>query len=92
MLRRERLESVYILPSDASDAVLVGRVWSNAAGGPCPVLIRDGKVLDLTVLSPTVSGLFEIEDLAERLAIGRLSQDEINPESRPGHFGQAGME
>ncbi len=68
MLRRERLESVYILPSDASDAVLVGRVWSNAAGGPCPVLIRDGKVLDLTVLSPTVSGIFEIEDLAERLA------------------------
>ena len=68
MLRRERLESVYILPSDASDAALVGRVWSNAAGGPCPVLIRDGKVLDLTVLSPTVSGLFEIEDLAERLA------------------------
>lgn len=67
MLRRERLESVYILPSDASDAVLVGRVWSNAAGGPCPVLIRDGKVLDLTALSPTVSGLFEIEDLAERL-------------------------
>lgn len=68
MLRRERLESVYILPSDASDAVLVGRVWSNVAGGPCPVLIRDGKVLDLTALSPTVSGLFEIEDLAERLA------------------------
>ena len=67
MLRRERLESVYILPSDTSDAVLVGRVWSNAAGGPCPVLIRDGKVLDLTALSPTVSGLFEIEDLAERL-------------------------
>lgn len=68
MLRRERLESVYILPSDASDAVLVGRVWSNAAGGPCPVLIRNGKVLDLTALSPTVSGLFEIEDLAARLA------------------------
>ncbi len=68
MLRRERLESVYILPSDTSDAVLVGRVWSNVAGGPCPVLIRDGKVLDLTALSPTVSGLFEIEDLAERLA------------------------
>lgn len=68
MLRRERLESVYILPSDTSDAVLVGRVWPNAAGGPCPVLIRDGKVLDLTALSPTVSGLFEIEDLAEFLA------------------------
>jgi fumarylacetoacetate (FAA) hydrolase family protein len=68
LLHRERLQSAYILPSDASEAVLVGRVWSDAAGGPCPILIRDGKVLDLTPLASTVSGLFEIEDLAERLA------------------------
>lgn len=68
MQRRESLKSVYILPSDPSDAVLVGRVWSNVAGGPCPVLVRDGRVLDLTALSPTVSGLFEIEDLAGHLA------------------------
>jgi fumarylacetoacetate (FAA) hydrolase family protein len=66
--RRERLESAYILPSDAAEAVLVGRVWSNAAGGPCPVLIRNGLVLDLTGLSPTMSGLFEIDNLAEQLA------------------------
>ena len=75
MLHRERLESAYILPSDASEAVLVGRVWSNAAGGPCPILIRDGNVLDLTPLAPTVSGLFEIEDLAERLATHRGLRD-----------------
>ncbi|MBB5277309.1 fumarylacetoacetate (FAA) hydrolase family protein [Rhizobium rosettiformans] len=68
MQRRERLESAYILPSDAAEAVLVGRVWSNAAGGPCPVLIRNGLVLDLTGLSPTMSGLFEIDNLAEQLA------------------------
>jgi fumarylacetoacetate (FAA) hydrolase family protein len=75
LLRRERLESAYILPSDASEAVLVGRVWSDALGGPCPILIRDGKVLDLTPLAPTVSGLFEIEDLAERLATHRGLRD-----------------
>ena len=68
MQRRERLESAYILPSDAAEAVLVGRVWCNAAGGPCPVLVRDGLVLDLTGLSPTMSGLFEIDNLAEQLA------------------------
>lgn len=68
MQRRERLESAYILPSDAAEAVLVGRVWSNAAGGPCPVLIRNGLVLDLTGLSPTMSGLLEMDNLVEQLA------------------------
>lgn len=67
MLHRENLESAYILPSDAPDAVLVGRVWSDAAGGPCPVLIRNGQVLDLSSIAATVSGLFEIEGLAEIL-------------------------
>lgn len=64
----ERLESAYILPEDASEALLVGRVWSNAAGGPCVVLVRNGEVLDLTAIATTASGLFEIEDLAERLS------------------------
>ena len=67
MLHRENLESAYILPSDAPDAVLVGRVWSDAAGGPCPVLIRNGQVLDLSSIAATVSGLFEIEGLADIL-------------------------
>jgi len=67
LLHRENLESAYILPSDASDAVLVGRVWSDAAGGPCPVLIRNGQVLDLSSIAATVSGLFEIEGLADIL-------------------------
>ena len=66
-----RLESAYILPEDASEALLVGRVWSNVAGGPCVVLVRHGEVLDLTAMAPTVSGLFEIEDLAERLSSQR---------------------
>jgi fumarylacetoacetate (FAA) hydrolase family protein len=79
--RRQSLESVYILPEDSSQAVLVGRVWSKAAGGPCPVVVRNGTLCDLTGIAPTVSGLFELEDLAERLvaeeslpALGTLDQ------------------
>jgi fumarylacetoacetate (FAA) hydrolase family protein len=79
--RRQSLESVYILPEDSSQAVLVGRVWSKAAAGPCPVIVRSGTLYDLTGLASTVSGLFEFEDLAERLmaeenlpALGTLDQ------------------
>ncbi|MFL0692754.1 MAG: fumarylacetoacetate hydrolase family protein [Agrobacterium tumefaciens] len=81
MQRRQSLECVYILPEDSSQAVLVGRVWSKAAGGPCPVVVRNGTLCDLTSISPTASGLFELEDLAERLvadeslpALGTLDQ------------------
>ncbi|MDM7982071.1 MAG: fumarylacetoacetate hydrolase family protein [Rhizobium sp.] len=81
MQRRQSLESVYILPEDSSQAVLVGRVWSKAAAGPCPVIVRNGTLYDLTGLASTVSGLFEFEDLAERLmaeenlpALGTLNQ------------------
>lgn len=81
MQRRQSLESVYILPEDSSQAVLVGRVWSKAAGGPCPVFVGNGTLYDLTGISPTVSGLFELEDIAERLvadeslpALGTLDQ------------------
>lgn len=81
MQRRQSLESVYILPEDSSQAVLVGRVWSKAAAGPCPVIVRSGTLYDLTGLASTVSGLFEFEDLAERLmaeenlpALGTLDQ------------------
>lgn len=67
-MQTERLESAYILPEDAAEAILVGRVWANAAGGPCTILVRDGMVLDLTAIAPTSSGLFEIDDLAAHLA------------------------
>jgi fumarylacetoacetate (FAA) hydrolase family protein len=62
------LKSVDILPEDAAEAILVGRVWSEAADGPCPVLVRQGRMLDLTGLAATMSGLLEIDDLAARLS------------------------
>ncbi len=62
-----QLSAVDILPEDR-DALLVGRVWSDALGGPCPVLCRDGKLHDLTAVSPTMSGLLERDDLAKVFA------------------------
>ena len=51
-----------ILPDDTG-AVLVGRVWSASEGGPCPVLIRDGRVLNLISHAPTLSALLETAPL-----------------------------
>ncbi len=63
-----RLTASEILPRDAAGAMLVGRVWSRAQGGPCPVLIDGDIVRDLTAVSPTIAGLFATADLARTLA------------------------
>ncbi len=60
------LHSETILPEEAN-ALLVGRVWSNAAGGPCPALVANGRILDLTSLAATMASLLDIEDLIARL-------------------------
>ena len=57
-----------ILPEDAQDATLLGRVWSDDRGGPCPVLLRDGRVMDLSGVAATMSGLLERADLHATLA------------------------
>jgi fumarylacetoacetate (FAA) hydrolase family protein len=59
-----------ILPQGAANALLVGRVWSKAADGPCPVLLSSSsstRVLDLSCLAPTISQLLEIDGLVEAL-------------------------
>jgi fumarylacetoacetate (FAA) hydrolase family protein len=61
------LNAGMILPHDAAEATLVGRVWSNAANGPCPVLIRNERVLELSDFSATMSGLLEIDSIADML-------------------------
>ena len=61
------LSAGQILPDDAAEALLIGRVWSKAVNGPCPVLVRNGRLLDLSSLGATVSSLLEIEDIAARL-------------------------
>ncbi|MBB4184732.1 fumarylacetoacetate (FAA) hydrolase family protein [Sinorhizobium terangae] len=67
MVSKHSLSAAGILPEDAAQAVLVGRVWSKAVDGPCPVLLRDGRLLDLTTVAATVSFLFEQDGLVDRL-------------------------
>ena len=52
----------------SSDAILIGRVWSKSEDGPCPVLLKDGVLYDLSRLAPTVSELLEKHDLVDRLS------------------------
>ncbi|HLP71102.1 MAG TPA: fumarylacetoacetate hydrolase family protein [Rhizobium sp.] len=60
------LHAETILPEE-TDALLVGRVWSNAAGGPCPVLVSNSRILDLTSLAATMATLLDTEDLIASL-------------------------
>jgi fumarylacetoacetate (FAA) hydrolase family protein len=60
-----------LLPEDADEALLVGRVWSEQAGGPIPVLVLKRLVFDISALASTVSQLFEIPDVAARLSAFR---------------------
>ncbi|HWL58489.1 MAG TPA: fumarylacetoacetate hydrolase family protein [Paracoccus sp. (in: a-proteobacteria)] len=72
MKSTQALKAEGILPADADRAILVGRVWSDAAGGPCPVVIRNSRVFDLTGISATVSGLLEQDDVVARVASAEL--------------------
>lgn len=65
------LRAESILPDDATSALLVGRVWSNARGGPCPVLISNERVLDLTNIAATMTGLLETADIVAHLRQAR---------------------
>jgi fumarylacetoacetate (FAA) hydrolase family protein len=45
------------LPNDWRDAVLVGRI--DAGEGPTPVMVKQGRVIDVSGFAPTVSVLLE---------------------------------
>lgn len=49
-----------MLPSDAGQATLVGRV--DLGDGPTPVLIRNGEVHDVSAAAPTVADLLDRPD------------------------------
>jgi fumarylacetoacetate (FAA) hydrolase family protein len=53
------------LPRDAGDALLVGRVWlPGEHGGPTLVTVRDGALVDISALAPTMSLLLARPDAA----------------------------
>ncbi|NIZ10925.1 fumarylacetoacetate hydrolase family protein [Pseudooceanicola sp. HF7] len=80
-----------ILPQDTG-GLLLGRVWSKETNGPCPVLIRDAEVLDLTQIAPTMADLLEIDDLPGALREGGPSlgalDGYIDQGDGTGHLGQ----
>ncbi len=63
MASTQGLKASMLLPEDADRAILLGRVWSDRQGGPCPVVLRDGRLFDLSAMSATMSGLLERHDL-----------------------------
>jgi fumarylacetoacetate (FAA) hydrolase family protein len=64
-----------LLPPDAADALLVGRIWDPQDAGPRPVLVRGPEVVDLSPMAPTVSALLELPDLVHRLRAVHRSGD-----------------
>lgn len=71
------LNATSILP-DTVGGTLVGRVWSEAAGGPCPVLVQDGKLLDLSHIAPTMADLLEHDNLIATVGAGGPSLGQID--------------
>lgn len=50
------------LPADHQQAVLAGRVM--LADGPVPVVVRNGRVHDVSAVAPTTADLFDLDDPA----------------------------
>ena len=67
-----------VLPDDAREAALAGRVWRPEVAGPSVVAVRDGDLVDISASFPTMRDLCEADAPAERLheaqgeRIGRL--------------------
>ncbi len=59
-----------ILPVDAEDAILIGRVWDPATQGPRVVSVRGEEVFDLTPDVRTVAELMEHENPANTVLLG----------------------
>ena len=69
------------LPDDIDDAILLGRAWvPGHVSGPSPIIIREGRVFDLSNEVTTVSELLNAEahlDIIEGINgedIGSLSE------------------
>ncbi|MEU5903106.1 fumarylacetoacetate hydrolase family protein [Micromonospora sp. NPDC047467] len=56
------------LPDDVDQSVLIGRVWDPSVDGPSPVTVRDGEVIDLSHLFPTIRDVCELPDPAATVA------------------------
>ena len=60
-----------VLPDDAADAVLAGRVWRPDVAGPSVVAVRDRALVDVSAAFPTMRDLCEADDPAAALRAAR---------------------
>lgn len=74
------------LPEDLEQACLIGRMLTQA--GPSPVMVRGGRVFDLSAVRPTVSALLSAPDLPQAAGreLGRLTDLDLPP-AGPGREG-----
>ena len=64
-----------VLPEDAGQALLVGRVWDVATGGPRVVAVSGSEVFDLHRVASTVAELLELPDPAAAVRAALLDPD-----------------
>src|SRR6185369_4723364 len=56
-VRTVMTKNIFPLPQDWRDAVLVGRI--DMGDGPTPIVVKEGRVFDVSAAAPTVSVLLE---------------------------------
>ena len=66
-----------VLPDDASDALLVGRVWRPDVEGPSVVVLRGGEAIDITAAAPTLSELMNADDVL--VAVAKAEGESLGP-------------
>jgi fumarylacetoacetate (FAA) hydrolase family protein len=60
------IANISFLPADAERAVLIGRVWLGGdVNGPALVAVRNGQIIDISALAPTMSDLLERDDVLD---------------------------
>ena len=65
-----------ILPDDAQNAILVGRIWHPQLNGPCLVAVHENQIYDITSRQiPSMRDLLEL-DAPERYVAAQLEQAE----------------
>ena len=75
------MDASAFLPEDWRDATLLGRI--DSGDGPTPVLVRDGRVADLSRIAPTTADLLNAHSLGRKFPpgadLGPLSEFDFRP-------------
>jgi fumarylacetoacetate (FAA) hydrolase family protein len=76
-----------LLPADWREATLVGRIKTDE--GPTPIVIRNGRVIDVSRVQPTVSALLEHWDPdVQGLDLGQMGSLKLCPAWEVSHTGK----